>query len=1045
MASDEEPAPRKRSVTGIGAVPDDAFAATVAPTSAQPAPRATPVPPIDLPAGTNRPESRELVPPEDAQVTHDMPATGSLPPLPLVSDEHYKAGKEIARGGMGRIVAAEDQRLGRKVALKELLEPAGDQLTRFQREALITARLQHPGIVPVYEAGRWPSGEPFFAMKLVSGRPLDRVIAEARTLADRLALLPRVAAATDAIAYAHSQRVVHRDLKPANILIGDYGETVVIDWGLAKDLEAGDSPESATRAPQGKKTVAERHLTPAGDQPAAAARKQEDTSSTLTVAGAVMGTPAYMAPEQARGEPVDERADVFALGAMLYHLLAGVPPYNARTATDVIAAAALGRVVPLAEREEGAPEDLVAIVERAMAQQPTDRYPNAGELAEELRRFLTGQLVSAHRYTKFQRLARFVKKHRAAVTIGAIATLAMSVGGAFAVHNVVQSRDRAEREAGIADARRQAAEKLIDQMLYDMKERLIAIGRIDLLSNLGGEVRTYYDTLSRMPGGMPLTDVDRMAVAIELVGRAERDSGQSDRALTTWSDGRELLARVVGDDRSPSTLFKRSMLARLDFWVGTIQQTRGKSAAAIAAYVKSKDEFAALRGEAPNDRNVLLWAADNHDRLGDLLRNDGKIDQAYEEYTAAKGDRERASAQTSIRPTEEVRALSTSHLKVGSIHQVRGESSAALAAYRKALRLRETVLEGEPDHMGVQEEVLEVQDAIAELQRQTGDVKSAVETYQQALPIMNALVQRDPQNTLWKRRRGGLLADLGFALLDSGDFKGGLAQLDLAAEAQKELLARDPKNSTWQMDLSRSYMRAGDGFLYLGQIAEGIARYELSLEIRQKLSVKDPKSAPYRRATAWSLHKLANAYAQESQAQARAIETHEKVLVIRRQLADEAPAQTGFRNELASTEIALGKLLAKVDAKRGKQLIDAGVEKARTLTTADAVSNEWKETLTQGLLAHADCDRVAADPISRKRTLDEAITVALAGSQRAPLNPQWQGFLAEIHAGYAELATNGADRAVAWKAVRDLLEPLAKAGRLPAARNNLLQRARAAN
>src|SRR5262249_36594426 len=176
--------------------------------------------------------------------------------------------------------------------------PTGEQISRFQREALITARLQHPGIVPVYEAGRWPSGEPFFAMKLVSGRPLDKVIAEATSLPARLALLPRLAAACDAMAYAHSQRIIHRDLKPGNVLIGDFGETVVIDWGLAKDLDAADSPESANRAPRARKS-----------QP-----KIEHQSSTLTVAGSVMGTPAYMAPEQARGETVDQRADVFALG-----------------------------------------------------------------------------------------------------------------------------------------------------------------------------------------------------------------------------------------------------------------------------------------------------------------------------------------------------------------------------------------------------------------------------------------------------------------------------------------------------------------------------------------------------------------------------------------------------------------------------------------------------------------------------------------------------------------------------------------------------------
>jgi eukaryotic-like serine/threonine-protein kinase len=289
-----------------------AFAATIAPTSESPTD-----PSRGVPAATPVPERPGTV-------------RGELPPLPEVAASLYLTEREIARGGMGKIVAAEDRRLGRPVALKQLLDPSGDQLARFQREALITARLQHPGIVPVYEAGRWPTGEPFFAMKLVSGRPLDKVIGEATRLADRLAILPRLAAACDAIAYAHSQRIIHRDLKPGNVLVGDFGETVVIDWGLAKDLDASDGFDSTARTPRADK------------KPASATTSD---SATLTVAGAVMGTPAYMPPEQARGEPVDQRADVFALGAMLYHVLAGVPPYNARTATDVIAAAALGKVV----------------------------------------------------------------------------------------------------------------------------------------------------------------------------------------------------------------------------------------------------------------------------------------------------------------------------------------------------------------------------------------------------------------------------------------------------------------------------------------------------------------------------------------------------------------------------------------------------------------------------------------------------------------------------------------------------------------------------
>src|SRR5262245_13238067 len=474
-------APQARGPEGAGrsenAASSAAFAATIAPTSD------APTPPTKLPDGTkgaSKPphdsglDATVAAPASTARSPHDSgneptmaaPVTGDMPPLPEVAASLYEIDKEIARGGMGKIVAAEDRRLGRPVALKSLLDPSGDQTTRFQREALITARLQHPGIVPVYEAGRWPTGEPFFAMKLVSGRPLDKVIAEASKLEDRLAIIPRLAAACDAMAYAHSQRIIHRDLKPGNVLLGDYGETVVIDWGLAKDLDSDH--ETVDRTLQVR---ADRPKRPTGPPP---------DSSTLTVAGAVMGTPAYMAPEQARGEPVDQRADVFSLGAMLYHTLAGVPPYNARTATDVIAAAALGKIVPLRERERRAPAELVAIVEHAMAPSPIDRYPHAGVLADDLRRFLTGQLVNAHRYTAAQRVLRFIKRHRAAVTIAAVALTTIAVGGTIAVRNIVAARDRAQREQQIAVTRKQAAERLIDYMFSDMKERLDAAGRLDM-------------------------------------------------------------------------------------------------------------------------------------------------------------------------------------------------------------------------------------------------------------------------------------------------------------------------------------------------------------------------------------------------------------------------------------------------------------------------------------------------------------------------------------------------------------------------------------
>ncbi len=1006
VPEDGDPAPKPGSSA--------AFAQTVAPAPEAGDPRNNP--PVNGATGTRADSVAH-------EATVAAALEGALPTLPEVPTRHYATGKEIARGGMGKIVAAEDLRLGRRVALKQLLEPSPEQITRFQREALITARLQHPGIVPVYEAGRWPGGEPFFAMKLVQGKPLDKVIAEATQLEDRLAIIPRLAAACDAMAYAHAQRIIHRDLKPGNVLLGDYGETVVIDWGLAKDLDADESFESAQRKPRKSKPIS------------------DTGSSTLTVAGSVMGTPAYMAPEQARGEPLDQRADVFALGAMLYHTLAGVPPYNARTATDVIAAAALGKVVPLRERERRAPADLVAIVERAMAQEPTERYPDAGELAHELRRFLTGQLVDAHRYTALQRTIRFVKRHQAAVTISALALVGFGVGGTIAVGRVVDARDAAERHGQIAVTRKQAAENLIDYMFSDLKKRLSDMGRLDLLAGLGTEVKGYYNLLSSMPGGMPAEDEIRMAEAIQLIGVAEHTSGDPEKALATWRDARERLVAVVGSDRRAQTRNLRRMIARFDFETGRIYQERGKLELSLGFYKKAQEMYGTLHREDPTWKVVLLEHADVHDRLGDLLRVDGKIDEAFELYSEAKKERMRAATQGGGQVSDENLALSTSHFKMGSIYVNRGASSAGLDEYTHALRLRENLLAADKNNVGLQQAVLDVRRELGELQRQLGDEAAAIESYRKALPILTALVQQDPTNTDWQYQRTNLLSDLGFALIDSGSFKEGLATLEDSVLAAKVLVARDRRSSKYRVALSRSHTRTGDAHLYLGNRTEAVAQYRAALEIRRELVDSDAKSVAYRRSIAWSYAKLARAFILEGDDK-DGIGAHEEALRIRKQLVEESPSQGGFKNELASSEVELGKLLATRDPKRSLALITAGITRARMLVDGDSINNEWKETLTQGLIAQA----VAARTVDvRAAALREALGVASQATQRAAQNAHWPGYLAEIHIGLAEVAAAAGDGKTAkaeWRLAREILEALDRDGRLAAPRRPLLERSR---
>jgi serine/threonine protein kinase len=205
-------------------------------------------------------------------------------PLPLVDPSCYEILSEHARGGLGRVMRARDRRTGRMVAIKEVEGSDAAIEARFAREARLTALLEHPAIVPVYEVGRWPSGRPFYAMKFVEGRSLATMISSATDTPDRLRLVPHVVAVAEAVAYAHSHGVVHRDLKPENVLVGSFGETVVVDWGLAKKHKTEE-----TRTPERKLAAS--------------------NGAFETRAGVIMGTPAYMSPEQARGEPTDERTD----------------------------------------------------------------------------------------------------------------------------------------------------------------------------------------------------------------------------------------------------------------------------------------------------------------------------------------------------------------------------------------------------------------------------------------------------------------------------------------------------------------------------------------------------------------------------------------------------------------------------------------------------------------------------------------------------------------------------------------------------------------
>ncbi|MCW5805280.1 MAG: serine/threonine protein kinase [Deltaproteobacteria bacterium] len=392
--------------------------------------------------------------------------------LPVVDPTNYVRLREFARGGLGKISQARDVRTGRVVALKEMIGDADELARRFAREARVTANLMHPAIVPVYELGRWPSGEPFFAMKLVEGGSLQEAIEAETTLAGRLARLSDIVAVADALAYAHDRGVIHRDLKPANVLVGKFGETVVIDWGLAKELGADD-------VATGTVDVVDVGA-PAGDG---------------TLDGDVLGTPSYMPPEQAAGVPADQRADVYAIGALLYQLVAGAAPYaDLRPASvgHLLAMVKLRAPTPVEELEPAAPPELVAIIGKAMARGADDRYPTARELADDLRRFTAGQLVRAHHYDRRALLVRWLRRHRAAVTVGAALLAVLVVGAAISVNRIIAERDTADREARDAEQARDDARGQTARARESLALALVQKGRAAEQQRKYGPAALFY-------------------------------------------------------------------------------------------------------------------------------------------------------------------------------------------------------------------------------------------------------------------------------------------------------------------------------------------------------------------------------------------------------------------------------------------------------------------------------------------------------------------------------------------------------------------------
>ena len=705
----------------------------------------------------------------------------------------------LGEGGMGEVYLAEDLGLGRPVALKLVRAGIASRalLRRFGEEKRILAGLNDPHIARLYGGALTPEGRPYLVMEYVEGERLDDYCDKRRLpLEARLALFRKVCAA---VAHAHQHLVVHRDLKPANIRVTPEGEPKLLDFGIAKLLDA-DAPTDA------------------------------DAAQTVTQFGAM--TPGYASPEQRRGEAVTTATDIFSLGVVLYELLCGRSPFETKKrptadtarATDGQTIVRPGGVTPTAEAAEARGTtpgrlarrlsgDLDNIVLLAMRPDPARRYPSVGQFSEDIRRHLEGQPVSARRETLRYVGAKFVARNKALTAALGLVLLTL-VGGVVATS--WQAR-RADEQRLQADEQRRKADRRFDDVRALAHSLMFEIH--DSVETLAGSTPTrrlivaraleYLDRLSQ--------DADNSALRLDLADAYEKigdvqgnpyyaNLGDTNGAMASYRKAESLIQPLARAGAS-APVAARMALGKIYRAVGDIFDLQGRYADMIAVYRQSLDVFAQLNREKPSDPAVLDELSRAYATLADGLQ---RVDNGHTEVVRcleqALAYSQKLAAQ-SPGNAKYRRTVGVLLMKLGRAY-LPNEARALDYGTRSAAQMK-ALADEDPDNARARREYTVALMSLSQTQAETGHYPECLENRRKLLDIREQTAAADPKNDQARFDLAALQNEMADALVNVGDPEKALDYARQSNATLDAMLAADPGNSMYRRNAAIGYNRSG--------------------------------------------------------------------------------------------------------------------------------------------------------------------------------------------------------------------------------------------